>query len=1080
VTFITAVLLSAGAGVVSAAPFTAGNVVVCRVGDGTAALSANGNAVFLDEYTTGGTLVQSVALPTTANGAQQQLISSGDSSEGILSRSTNQRYIMLIGYGADLGGAVALPTTAAATVPRVVGRVKYDGTIDTSTALSDVSNANNPRSAFSTDGTNIWVGGASGSSGGVHFATLGSTTSTQLLATVPKGVRQAAIFGGQLYFDSNATGFLNISAIGSGAPTTGGQTATELPGLADMAGNDAYFFVDLGDGHGFATLYVANDSLGEVLKYTLLSGTWTAEGSITALGAHGVVATVNTGTHAVTLYVTQTTGTDGTLSTFTDSTGFGGSVAGTATTLATAAANEVFLGVALAPVSAGDATPTPTATTTPGPGATTTSTPTSTPTATRTATVTATVTPIVAPTATSTPTGPGLPPFQVHPAVVCEKALGKASSALVSADLSAIQHCSTNAFNCIQLNTAGSFRDACLASASADCAARRAGVATLRDQLRASVDTTCADVRVPVEILRSQDGFGFEKIEASCQQNAGLSLDSIDDIIGCVQQATMCRAERALAVAIPRISDLLAQSFDVESSGICVPPPTGNLDGLSDPIQAGRAVKCQSGTSVAAQQVLSRRFALTQHCADALFKCRITNAPVEQCAGLAAKCNGQIGALTTGTTSNLAALAKVYEKACKNVTPDSLMNPGGLGFNAAVARCNGLGVRPIGNPAACLPQLGALGVEKATAACPSHTIGTCVARAFDCAASTIVRSALPFAEDDLGRFDVALTENPFCAELPDWTHDSLAPADLVDVALTDMIPTQTVVGYDEIFYKLGRYRANRDSPNKRFDDYCADNGQIGVVSAKPGATLHDPTTFTCALPVGGETAESIFDMKAAVYGPGGHVYLTDGHHNFTAFWETPDGGPDLHIRVPIQADFRHLSMQAFWKEMIFENKVWLRDGNNKQITPDQLPQHLGLANMANDPYRALVYFTRDIGYTVPNFPTPPPPFQEFQWGVGLRPLFDLSKFDLTDFATYLDLVKQVSQAMAAIPDTQRVDLGSPLLIGPETAANLSKISSWNAGARDNGGEFSKLSQPFGASKPGKLAYAVQFKDAPGP
>jgi hypothetical protein len=419
--------------------------VVCRVGDGVATLTANGNAVFLDEYTTGGSFVQSIALPTTASGAQKQLISSGDVSEGILARSTDNRFVTLIGYGADLGGGVGLATTASATVPRVVGVVKYDGSIDTSTALSDISSANNPRSAFTTDGTNIWAGGASSSTGGAHFTTLGSTTSTQLFATVPKGVRQVAIFGGQLYFDSNATGFLNISSIGSGAPTTTGQTGTELTGLADTAGNDAYFFVDLGDGHGIATLYVANDSLGEVLKYTLISGSWTAEGNVTAAGAHGVVAVANTTTHDVTLYITQTTGTDGTLSTFTDSTGFGGSVSGSATTLATAAANEVFLGIALAPFNGAGGTPTPTRTATPGPAATATKTATPTPTPTvtvpvETATATATATPgsgatatataaatqtgTPAPVATSTPSGTGFVPADKNTAK-CEDAVAK-------------------------------------------------------------------------------------------------------------------------------------------------------------------------------------------------------------------------------------------------------------------------------------------------------------------------------------------------------------------------------------------------------------------------------------------------------------------------------------------------------------------------------------------------------------------------------------------------------------------------------------------------------------------------------
>jgi hypothetical protein len=359
-------LLVAIPGFCQAAAFLPGDLVIYRIGDGTAALINSGNAVFLDEYTTSGGLVQSVALPATANGAQQPLIASTDVSEGILARSTDKEYIMLTGYGADLGGAAALASTSAASVPRVVGRVKYDGTIDTSTALSDISSNNNVRSAASTDGTEIWVGGASGSSGGVHYTTLGSTTSTQLFASIPKGVRQANIFGGQLYFDSNATGFLNVCMVGAGLPTTGGQSGMELVGLPDIAGNDGYVFVDLGDGMGLGTLYVANDSAGVVYKYALLSGTWTAEGSIAAAGAHGVTATADSSVHAVTLFITGTSGNDGTLYSFIDASAFGAMASGSATSLAMAGANQAFRGVTLAPEGSGPPPPTDT----PAPSAT--------------------------------------------------------------------------------------------------------------------------------------------------------------------------------------------------------------------------------------------------------------------------------------------------------------------------------------------------------------------------------------------------------------------------------------------------------------------------------------------------------------------------------------------------------------------------------------------------------------------------------------------------------------------------------------------------------------------------------------
>src|SRR6185295_20015486 len=67
------------------AALTPGNVVVVRVGDGAAALAGTGTAVFLEEYTTAGSLVQTIAIPTTTSGANRRLVMTGTTtSEGIL------------------------------------------------------------------------------------------------------------------------------------------------------------------------------------------------------------------------------------------------------------------------------------------------------------------------------------------------------------------------------------------------------------------------------------------------------------------------------------------------------------------------------------------------------------------------------------------------------------------------------------------------------------------------------------------------------------------------------------------------------------------------------------------------------------------------------------------------------------------------------------------------------------------------------------------------------------------------------------------------------------------------------------
>ena len=60
------------------AAFTAGDIAVLRLGDGSAALSNASTAVFIDEYNpANGHLVQTISLPTANSGLQHALTSSG-------------------------------------------------------------------------------------------------------------------------------------------------------------------------------------------------------------------------------------------------------------------------------------------------------------------------------------------------------------------------------------------------------------------------------------------------------------------------------------------------------------------------------------------------------------------------------------------------------------------------------------------------------------------------------------------------------------------------------------------------------------------------------------------------------------------------------------------------------------------------------------------------------------------------------------------------------------------------------------------------------------------------------------------
>lgn len=351
---------------ISPVVFTFGSVVVYRVGTGASGLVNTGAPVFLDEYSPAGALVQSIGLRTTASGAQYPLIASGTaSSGGYLTRSVDGKSLVLTGYGRPLGGSGSVSGTASTAVPRVVGRVTGGGVADTSTALTDVASGDNFRGITSVDGTAFWMAGnfngaPNTSTGGVHYATLGATTSADLTSSTFTNARGVAIFDGQLYASGSAAGLRGVGTIGTGLPTSGAQTVTRLPGLTDTnsASSNAFFLADLdGSVAGVDTLYVADDNgtSGGIKKFSLVGGTWTANGVAgnAADAYRGITAEVSGTT--VTLYATRNGGSGATgggeLVRLVDDTGYNATITTTApTVLVTAATNTALRGVALAPV----------------------------------------------------------------------------------------------------------------------------------------------------------------------------------------------------------------------------------------------------------------------------------------------------------------------------------------------------------------------------------------------------------------------------------------------------------------------------------------------------------------------------------------------------------------------------------------------------------------------------------------------------------------------------------------------------------------------------------------------------------
>ena len=330
------------------AAFLPGDLVIYRVGDGTTPLD-NGSAIFLDEYAPTGQLVQSVPMPTSAGGANNPIVASGLATmEGFLTLSADGRYLLATGYDASLG-SVGLPTSSAATTPRVVARIAADGTVDTSTALTNFASTGSPHGVASTDGSSFWL---TSNKGGLVHATLGAATST-VVSSTEANLREVEIFDGQLYVSNNIDSTFRIGTVGNGLPTDSGESVASLPGLPAVGSPNAFFLTHLDSDPevpGVNTLYTADDSSGAIQKYTFDGTTWTAGGTLAAPGVRGLIGMVS-GPNVI-LYGTAGSGAStggGSLYTFTDQSGYGGVLSGTAATLATAANDEAFRGIAFTP-----------------------------------------------------------------------------------------------------------------------------------------------------------------------------------------------------------------------------------------------------------------------------------------------------------------------------------------------------------------------------------------------------------------------------------------------------------------------------------------------------------------------------------------------------------------------------------------------------------------------------------------------------------------------------------------------------------------------------------------------------------
>ena len=98
-------------------------------------------------------------------------------------------------------------------------------------------------------------------------------------------------------------------------------------------------------------------------------------------------------------------------------------------------------------------------------------------------------------------------------------------------------------------------------------------------------------------------------------------------------------------------------------------------------------------------------------------------------------------------------------------------------------------------------------------------------------------------------------------------------------------------------------------------------------------------------------------IEPVVIGPGGVIYLTDGHHTFLALTQSIYGASNPSVYVDVIANYSNLTPAQFWAQMQANNLLMpVNDGVTQTVDPlTGAPIPTTLAGMTSDVYRGLEY-----------------------------------------------------------------------------------------------------------------------------
>jgi len=305
-----------------AASFTTGNLAVFQADSS----SVNNTTFSIVELNTNTGFVQTIGINDT-NGVTALRTSGSASTTGYLSDSDDGTLLVFSGHNSTTSSG-----NANTILARGVGTLDNAGSFTLQATYTGTS-GNQTRGATSTNNSK-WV---IGDQGGIY--TNGAT------AGGPAGnFRAVKSFGGVVYVQQASAGTIVVNTVSSG-------TVTGLPGLTlDSSATDFYLISSGNNGATFDVLYTIGGDA--IKKYSLVSGTWTANGTYATQTGFALCA-AKSGSGAV-LYVTTGTGatTGNSVVKLLDTAGYNSTIAittGNNVTLYTAANGTTLKGIAFAP-----------------------------------------------------------------------------------------------------------------------------------------------------------------------------------------------------------------------------------------------------------------------------------------------------------------------------------------------------------------------------------------------------------------------------------------------------------------------------------------------------------------------------------------------------------------------------------------------------------------------------------------------------------------------------------------------------------------------------------------------------------